>query len=72
MELVNLILQTLIEMCVGNFHNQKVIYNRQIIDVLNAILQLDIKEHDRFGYTIEDVSCWLEILFSSNTCNLAN
>ena len=26
MELVNLILQTLIEMCVGNFHNQKVIY----------------------------------------------
>lgn len=56
MELVHLILQTLIEMCVGNYPNQHVIYNRQIIDVINRILQLDISEHEQHGYSIQDVS----------------
>ena len=59
MELVHLILQTLIEMCVGNFPNQEVIYNRQIVDVLNTILQLDIGDHNKHGYSIEDVSAQL-------------
>ena len=45
MQLVHLILQTLIEMCVGNFPNQEVIYNRQILAVLNHIFQLDYAVH---------------------------
>lgn len=56
MELVHLILQTLIETCVGNFPNQEVIYNRQIVDVLNVILQLNIGDHKKYGYELEDVS----------------
>jgi inositol 1,4,5-triphosphate receptor type 1 len=59
MDLVHLILQTIIETCVGNFPNQEVIYNRQIIDVLNTILQLNIGDYhnhqDGFKY-IENVS----------------
>ena len=42
MELVHLILQTLIEMCVGNFPNQEAIFNRQIIDAINGILELRV------------------------------
>ncbi len=56
MELVHLILQTLIEMCVGNYPNQAVLFNCQIIDVINRILEIDIA-NQRQGYTIEDVSC---------------
>ena len=41
-ELVHLILQTLIEMCVGNYSNQKVIFNHQILEALNSIFQIDI------------------------------
>ena len=55
MELVHLILQTLIEMCVGNYPNQAVIFNRQIIDVINRILQIDISSRKQ-GYSIRDVS----------------
>ena len=51
-ELVHLILQTLIETCAGNYPNQSVIFNRQILEVLNSIFQIDIAE----GYTVEDVS----------------
>ena len=54
-ELVHLILQTLIEMCVGNYPNQAVIFNRQILEVLNSIFQIDIVERHG-GYTVEDVS----------------
>ena len=56
MELVHLILQTLIEMCVGNYPNQEVVYNRQILEVLNRIFQLDISDHKARGYELEDVS----------------
>ena len=43
MEIVHLMLQTLIEMCVANIDNQQVIYNSQVImDVLNAILQIQL------------------------------
>ena len=54
-ELVHLILQTLIEMCVGNYPNQAVIFNRQIVEVLNSIFRIDIGE-THGGYTVEDVS----------------
>lgn len=57
MELVHLILQTLIEMCVGNYPNQVVIYNRQIIEALNHILAIDIADRDnpQFQDRFEDV-----------------
>ena len=58
MDLVHLILQTLIEMCVGNYPNQLVIYNRQIIEALNHIFTLDVFDEENSatrGYTIEDV-----------------
>ena len=46
MDLVHLILQTLIEMCVGNYPNQDVIYNRQIVEAFNSILAIDIADPD--------------------------
>ena len=58
MDLVHLILQTLIEMCVGNYPNQLVIYNRQIIESLNHIFALDVFDEEAGetrGYTIKDV-----------------
>ena len=36
------LLQTLIEMSVGNFSNQEVIFEKQILSTINCILQLDI------------------------------
>ena len=36
------ILQTLVEMCVGNYTNQEVIFNKQIMTIINHVLQLDI------------------------------
>ena len=36
------LLQTLIEMSVGNFANQEVIFEKQILSTINCILQLDI------------------------------
>ena len=49
-ELVHLILQTLIEMCVGNYSNQKVIFNHQILEALNSIFQIDITgRHGEYG-----------------------
>ena len=71
MELVHLILQTLIEMCVGNFPNQEVIYNRLIVDVVNTILQLSIGDYHEHGFSyIEDVSLnsCLSFLFSPHSC----
>ena len=53
-ELVHLILQTLIEVCVGNYSNQKVIFNHQILEALNSIFQIDIV--DRRGEYGEKVS----------------
>ena len=41
-EALHQILQTLIEMCVGNYPNQEVIFNKQIMTIINHILQLDI------------------------------
>ena len=41
-EVLHQLLQTLIEMCVGNYINQEVIFNKQIIAIINYVLQLDI------------------------------
>ena len=41
-EALHQILQTLIEMCVGNYENQEVIFNKQIMTIINNVLQLDI------------------------------
>ena len=49
-ELVHLILQTLIEVCVGNYSNQLVIFNQQILEALNSIFQIDITErHEEYA-----------------------
>lgn len=41
-EVLHQLLQTLIEMSVGNYTNQEVIFNKQIMAIINHILQLDI------------------------------
>ena len=38
------ILQSLIEMCVGNIKNQQVIFDKLVMDPLNRILQLPLHE----------------------------
>ena len=60
MDLVHLTFQTLIEMCVGNYPNQNVIYHRQIIEALNYIFALKVYNTNRIGNamtedTIKDV-----------------
>ncbi len=55
MELVHLILQTLIEMCVGNYPNQVVLHNRQIVEALNHIMAIDIADPQRSNCRIIDV-----------------
>ena len=63
MDLVHLILQTLIEMCVGNYPNLLVIYNRHIIEALNHIFSKKLKVADEDNQSnvqdvpIRDVSC---------------
>ena len=55
MDLVHLILQTLIEMCVGNYPNQEVIYSMQIVEALNSILAIDIADPSIHQFSIVDV-----------------
>ena len=63
-ELVHLILQTLIEMCVGNYSNQLVIFNQQILEALNSIFQIDITgRHGEYG---EKVSRPLLSMYTHN------
>ena len=38
------ILQSLIETCVGNFENQKVIFYRQVIEPIDKILQIPVDD----------------------------
>ena len=42
---ISQILQSLIEMCVGNIENQEIVFDRLIMDPLNRILQLSLT-HD--------------------------
>lgn len=55
LDVVNQLLQTLIEMSVGNYANQEVIFERQIMSVINHILQLDITS------ITSEYSKWLQI-----------
>ena len=54
MDLVHLTLQTLIEMCVGNYPNQNIIYHRQIIEALNYIFALKIYSMKQVRDAIKD------------------
>ena len=57
MDLVHLTLQTLIEMCVGNYPNQHIIYNKQIIEALNHIFAIQIWHKNGMKYdTLKEVS----------------
>ena len=61
-DLVHLILQTLTEMCVGNYPNQLVIYNRQIMEALNHIFTMDVFDEDSGktrGFKIEEVCMYM-------------
>ena len=53
MDLVHLTLQTLIEMCVGNYPNQHIIYHRQIIEALNHIFAMKIYSTKRVGNSLK-------------------
>ena len=54
MDLVHLTLQTLIEMCVGNYPNQNIIYHRQIIEALNYIFALKIYSMKQVRNAVKD------------------
>ena len=42
--MIDKVLHTLVELCVGNYYNQQVIYERQIVDAVNAIFKCKISE----------------------------
>ena len=44
--LAHLMLQALIEMCVGNYKNLEIIFNKQIIVIINRILLINISDCD--------------------------
>ena len=44
--LAHLMLQVLLEMCVGNYKNQEIIFNRQIIVIINRILLINVSDCD--------------------------
>lgn len=61
-DLVHLMLQTLIEMCVGNTHNLVIISNKQIITIINRILLINISDYDEeipseSAVCAEDAAC---------------
>ena len=52
LKLFNELLQTLVEFCIGNYKNREVVFNSNIISVINYVLQIDItkiKGARRFG-----------------------
>ena len=52
LQITNQILQTLVEVCVGNYRNHEVIFDKNIMSVINYILQIDItgiRGSKRFG-----------------------
>ena len=70
MDLVHLTLQTLIEMCVGNYPNQHIIYHRQIIEALNHIFAIQIWHKNGMKYdTLKDVSIVLILSQYKNNYN---
>ena len=43
LEQIGAILQSLVEMCVGNINNQQIAFDKLVLDPLNRILQLQFK-----------------------------
>lgn len=58
-DILHQLLQTLLEMSVGNYTNQEVVFNKQIMVIINHILQLDItgitKDSDKQVSATEDL-----------------
>ena len=57
---IHQIIQALIEMSVGNVQNQKVIFDKLIVDPLNRILQLQLDNSHtdcHFNETVTDKVC---------------
>ncbi len=50
------ILQSLIETCVGNFNNQKVIFYKQVMEPIDRILQIPVEDFHEFCTSSENVS----------------
>ncbi|XP_019861655.1 PREDICTED: uncharacterized protein LOC109590171 [Amphimedon queenslandica] len=46
LEQINAVIQSLIELCVGNIRNQVIAFNKLVMDPVNRILQLQLKKHD--------------------------
>ena len=56
--LLNQLLQALNEFCIGNYKNREVVFNENIVSVINYVLQIDItkiKSAKRFGRNINEV-----------------
>lgn len=71
-ELVQKILQTLIEMCVGNTTNQLVILDHHVIDSINTLLQADVtipqcahESFDTVSYQGISQHQWIGIILAS-------
>lgn len=45
-EQIGAILQSLVEMCVGNIRNQQIAFDKLVLDPLNRILQLQFRRYD--------------------------
>ena len=56
LQLFNQLLQTLIEFCTGNYKNREVVFNANIVTVINNILHIDISNlsYQKSGTTIID------------------
>ena len=50
------ILQALIEMCTGNFKNCEVVFNANIMSVLNYVFQIDITEIKEAGQAANEIT----------------
>ena len=64
---INQILQTLVEMCVGNSKNQQVIFDAVVVEPLNRILELSTNEnHNQCTKEIKTVSygCIIIIIYN--------
>ena len=66
MDLVHLTLQTLIEMCVGNYPNQNIIYHRQIIEALNHIFYMKVYSMKQIRNAVKDDTI-RDVSYTENT-----
>ena len=56
LRLFSQILQALIEMCTGNFKNCEVVFNANIMSVLNYVFQIDITEIKEAGQAANEIT----------------